>query len=122
MLVNDFYFAHHTSRCIKYLYFYLQQELPKSTEPPKSPTGDRGSTSSSRESTPEVQRRKSNNSVGYRNHVHTTGATGEYKSPPVAAVRGAPPPIPARMPSTEITTIKLNNGERNSKTSLSCPL
>ena len=93
-----------------------KQELPKSTEPPKSPAADRESTSSSRESTPEVLRRKSNNSTGYRNSVKATGAAGDNcKPPPVTAMRGAPPPIPARMPSTEITSIKHNNNGKDRK-------
>lgn len=81
------------------LLFLLQLELPTPIEPPQSPVIEPDSSSSSRGSTPEVQRRKSNSSTIYRHSLNSNAPADAYK--PITAPRSAPPPIPARTPSSD---------------------
>lgn len=62
---------------------------------------DNDASSSSRGSTPEMQRRRSNVSTAFRNSAADT----HHK--PISAPRSAPPPIPVRTTSSEGVTVAL---------------
>jgi len=77
----------------------LQMELPAATEATQL-VADNDASSSSRGSTPEIQRRRSNVSAPFRN-----GASDGHK--PILAPKSAPPPIPVRTTSSESVAVAL---------------
>lgn len=86
------------------------QELQSNVE--SSPAAAHDTSSSSRESTPEVQRRKSGppmnrNSLNSNDTYHNKAA--------ITAPRSAPPPVPARTSSAEGITVALRNKQNNGK-------
>lgn len=74
-------------------------ELPAATEATPL-VADNDASSSSRGSTPEIQRRRSNVGAPFRN-----GASDGHK--PILAPKSAPPPIPVRTTSSESVTVAL---------------
>lgn len=87
------------------------QELSANAEPASNAGND--TSSSSRDSTPEVQRRKS--TTPHRNSVNSTD--NYHNKPAITAPRSAPPPVPARTSSAEGITVALRNKQNNGKLS-----
>lgn len=84
------------------------QDLSPNVEP--TTVAGHDSSSSSRDSTPEVQRRKSSTTV-HRNSLNT--ADTYHNKPAITAPRSAPPPIPARTSSAEGISVTLRNKQNN---------
>ncbi|XP_065202026.1 spectrin beta chain, non-erythrocytic 1 isoform X3 [Planococcus citri] len=85
-----------------------QKELQSNAE--SSPAVAHDTSSSSRESTPEVQRRKSGPNVS-RNSINSNDTY--HNKTAITAPRSAPPPVPARTSSAECLPVTLRNKQNN---------